>query len=122
GSGIHLVNCNGFSGEGGVSPKQSFVLYCANDRDCNKFPDMNNVCKMMTNGYFTWEGAAQGCTFPTGVKFQWWIRPDAQSQPDYSHVGDGGNQFRAYQGFKDDKHPMFNWQGPSRCDSIYYFV
>lgn len=26
GSGIHLVNCNGFSGEGGVSPKQSFVL------------------------------------------------------------------------------------------------
>lgn len=26
GSGIHLVNCDGFAGEGGVSPKQSFVL------------------------------------------------------------------------------------------------
>ena len=34
---------------------------------------------------------------------------------------DGGNQFKAFAGFKDDKHGMFN-QGPSQCHSIYYFI
>lgn len=121
GDGVHLVNCDAFGGEGTVLPPRSYVVYCPNDSDCNHPPDSDNICTMSSNFLFTWEGAAQACTFPTGVRFAWFINADAQSQPDYTHVGDGGNQFKAFAGFKDDKHSMFN-QGPSQCHSIYYFI
>jgi hypothetical protein len=42
---------------------------------------------MGENFWFTWEGAAQGCTFSTGTKFDWFIDADAQSQPNFQHVG-----------------------------------
>ncbi|KAH8880971.1 hypothetical protein GQ53DRAFT_520283 [Thozetella sp. PMI_491] len=121
GDGIHLVNCDSFGGEGTVMPQRSYVVYCPNDSSCSQPPSSDNICTMSTNFWFTWEGRANACTFSTGTKFQWFINADAQNQANYVHVGDGGNQFRAYTGFKDDKHGMFN-EGPSQCHSIYYFT
>ncbi|RFU79627.1 hypothetical protein TARUN_2600 [Trichoderma arundinaceum] len=99
GSGVHLVNCDGFGGEGTILPRSSHVI----------------------NFWFTWEGRAQACTFSSGARFSWFINGDAQSQPNNAHVGDGGNQFRAYAGFKDDQHRMFSI-GNSPCHSVYYFI
>ncbi|KAM7200020.1 hypothetical protein V8F33_004194 [Rhypophila sp. PSN 637] len=121
GSGVHLVNCDGFGGEGTIIPPNSMVVYCPNDGNCGGFPSNDNRCVMSQNFLFTWEGQAQACTFPTGVRFAWFVNSNAQSQPNFAHVGDGGNQFRAYAGFKDDKRVMFN-QGSSPCRSIYYFI
>ncbi|KAM7208332.1 hypothetical protein V8F20_001310 [Naviculisporaceae sp. PSN 640] len=121
GTGVHLVNCDGFGGEGTIIPPNSMVVFCPNDGQCNSFPSNNNRCVMSQNFLFTWEGQAQACTFPTGVRFAWFVNSNAQSQPNFAHVGDGGNQFRAYAGFKDDNHVMFN-QGSSPCRSIYYFI
>ncbi|EHK26667.1 uncharacterized protein TRIVIDRAFT_69582 [Trichoderma virens Gv29-8] len=121
GSGIHLVNCDGFGGEGTIVPPSSHVVYCANDSNCNFSPSGDNICTMGVNFWFTWEGHAQACTFSTGAKFSWFIDSNAQSQANFAHVGDGGNQFRAYAGYKDDKHTMF-FRGSGQCHSIYYFI
>ncbi|UKZ68986.1 uncharacterized protein TrAtP1_010006 [Trichoderma atroviride] len=121
GSGVHLVNCDGFSGEGTILPKSSHVVFCQNDGNCNFQPSGDNICTMGQNFWFQWEGQAQACTFSSGARFSWFVNGDAQSQPNFQHVGDGGNQFRAYAGFKDDKHTMFSL-GNGQCHSIYYFV
>ncbi|KAL7905447.1 hypothetical protein GGI35DRAFT_460737 [Trichoderma velutinum] len=121
GSGVHLVNCDDFGGEGTIVPKSSHVVFCENDGNCNFSPSGDNICTMGVNFWFTWEGQAQACTFSSGAKFSWFINGNAQSQANFAHVGDGGNQFRAYAGFKDDKHTMF-FRGSGQCHSIYYFV
>ncbi|KAL7928091.1 hypothetical protein V8C35DRAFT_285538 [Trichoderma chlorosporum] len=121
GSGVHFVNCDGFSGEGTDLPPSSSLIYCSTDSNCDFLPSSDNTCTMGENFWFTWEGSAEGCTFPTGTKFDWFINADAQSSPDYTHVGDGGNQYRAYAGYKDDQHTMF-YLGNGACRSIYYFI
>ncbi|KAH8769328.1 hypothetical protein BGZ57DRAFT_898305 [Hyaloscypha finlandica] len=121
GTGVHLVNCDAFGGEGTIRPPSSYVVFCPVDGNCNHVPTPDNSCTMSSNFLFTWEGAAQACTFPTGARFAWFIDSNAQSQANFKHVGDGGNQYRAYAGFKDDKHTMF-YAGSSACHSIYYFI
>ncbi|KAL7928273.1 hypothetical protein V8C35DRAFT_318595 [Trichoderma chlorosporum] len=119
GTGVHLVNCNP-SAEGSLPPS-SHVVFCSDDSNCDFTPSGDNICTMGENFWFTWEGQAQACTFSTGTRFSWFIDSDAQSQPNFQHVGDGGNQFRAYAGFKDDQHQMF-FRGTGSCQSIYYFI
>ena len=107
GDGVHLVNCDGFGGEGTIMPPRSYVIvssgcgslilapvdvlteskYCPNDSDCNHQPTDDNTCTMSQNFLFTWEGAAQACTFKTGTRFAWFINADAQSQNNFVHVG-----------------------------------
>ncbi|KAK3938730.1 hypothetical protein QBC46DRAFT_317176 [Diplogelasinospora grovesii] len=111
--GVHMVNCIGNS-------DTSELVYCSNDGSCTgPVPSSSNICVMGVNFLFTWEGSPQGCTFPSGTKFNWSINADAQDQPNYSLVGTGSNPYHNFNCYKDDQHTLFTSNGQT-CKSIYY--
>ncbi|KAK3290344.1 uncharacterized protein B0H64DRAFT_427872 [Chaetomium fimeti] len=114
--GIHLVNC-----KNGATNIYSVVVYCANDGNCNFPPSSGNACHP-TSGVMAWEGGGQSCGFSTGVYFSWNIQSDAQSKPNYTKVGSGGNGFRDYDIYKDDQHEMYSDSNGYSCKSIYYAI
>ncbi|KAK0644420.1 hypothetical protein B0T16DRAFT_196714 [Cercophora newfieldiana] len=113
GSGVHLVNCGN---------SYSTVVYCINDSNCNFYPAKENQCIMGISGLFKWEGVQgpvlKGCTFSTGVRFEWGISP-LPNIPVYAEVGPGQNGFQTFKCFKDNKRTMYS-DGLNQCKSIYY--
>ncbi|KAK0623698.1 hypothetical protein B0T14DRAFT_400565, partial [Immersiella caudata] len=132
--GLRLLNCDPiYSGGPGERTWKwtSLVVYCDNLGQCDDpsyVPSHNNVCvkKESTRegeiDFHVWEGGWQGCQFPTGVTFSWNINGNAQSQADYSLVGEGDNTFRRFNAHKDNKQQAVNWpQLVQRCYKIYWF-
>jgi len=112
--GIHLVNC-----VNGATNVYSEVVYCVNDGSCNFNPSSANQC-ITPGGIDHWEGGPQACTFSTGTTFDWVIAVNAQSEPNFSQVGNGTNGFHNFNIMKDDKHTMFVDGNGNSCESIYY--
>ncbi|KAK4141366.1 uncharacterized protein C8A04DRAFT_31118 [Dichotomopilus funicola] len=128
GEGIHLLNCSPFGAAGNTRIWYSLVAYCENDADCSSLGYVipsNDRCIVSTSttpdSFHTWEGGPQNCTFPTGITFGWNIPANAQSKPDFSSVGGGWNDFRSFDGYKDNKA---NGAGLAfhSCRKIYYYV
>lgn len=90
--GIHLVACGNFYTAANVrtsipssAQKMTAEQFCPDDGNCNFIPDPANQCLRTSNE--PWEGKRRYCTFPTGVKYSYDIRADAQSRPDLTKVG-----------------------------------
>ncbi|KAK3372128.1 hypothetical protein B0H63DRAFT_526988 [Podospora didyma] len=121
GQGIHLVNCR----YGASGPWiYSVVVYCANDGACKFNPAANNRCYPSLNGdtrqVKMWEGGDYSCTFPTGVKFTWNVKSNAQSYANYATVGSGNNGYVSFTLRKDSFPTMYTDPNGNACQSVYY--
>ncbi|KAK3997836.1 hypothetical protein QBC44DRAFT_46097 [Cladorrhinum sp. PSN332] len=112
--GVHLLNC----GDSKNLNRYSVVVYCPNDSNCHYAPSQSNSCRF--NSGVIWEGGHYSCQFSTGVRFTWWIEKDAQSKPNWSHVGNGNNGYKSFAIRKDDKHAFYTDAQGYVCRTIYY--
>ncbi|KAH8646743.1 hypothetical protein BX600DRAFT_443719 [Xylariales sp. PMI_506] len=83
-------------------------------------PSDANQCQKTTNGDVTWElGGTDGCTFPTGVTFQWTIELGAASLSTGEYAGYGWNGYNGFICYRDNGRQLFQ-KVLEVCDSIYY--